>query len=201
MGVGVLIVFISMVMVAAVAATVLISTAFEIQQQTEHTGSLAIMEVSTGFKVINVLGDRYNPADDWNKNRNIIEILEVKVGLFAGSSDINISNIIIEINSRNADVTLSYVDTDQTSEYNETATATKFTVQPLRDMSPFNVSTDHSMMTPGDMALFYIDTNATGLRLYSQTKFTIKFIPNYGVTTVSTLTTPAVYGTRCIRIL
>ena len=200
MGVSVLIVFISMILVAAVVATVLITTAFEVQQQTEHTGNIAIIDVSTGFKVINVLGDRYNPADDWNGNRNIIEILEIKVGLFAGSSDINVSDVIIEASSSSKDLTVSFIDTDQTSEYNVTASATQFTVEPVRDLSPYNESISYSMMTPGDMAIFYIDTNATGLGLYTQTGFTIKIIPKHGVSTQISLTTPSVYGNRCINI-
>ena len=200
MGVGVLIVFISMILVAAVVATVLITTAFEVQQQTEHTGNIAIIDVSTGFKVINVLGDRYNPADDWDGNRNIIEILKVKVGLFAGSSDINVSDVIIEASSNYMDLTVSYVDTDQTSEYNETATATRFTVEPVRDLSPFNESRSFSMMTPGDLVIIYINTNATGLELFTQTAFTIKIIPKHGVATQISLTTPSVYGNRCISI-
>ena len=200
MGVGVLIVFISMILVAAVVATVLITTAFEVQQQTEHTGNIAIIEVSTGFKVINVLGDRYNPDDDWNENRNMIEILEVKVALFAGSSDINVSDVIIETSSSKTDRTLSFLDTDQASEYNETASATQYTVCPVRDLRPFNESNRYALMTPGDVAIFYIDTNATGLELFTQTSFTIKIIPKHGVATQISLTTPSVYGNRCISI-
>ena len=110
MGVSVLIVFISMILVAAVVATVLITTAFEVQQQTEHTGNIALIDVSTGFKVININGDRYNPVDDWNGRRNQIEILEIKVALYAGSSDINVSDVIIDIVSNPVVVTLSFLD-------------------------------------------------------------------------------------------
>ena len=200
MGVGVLIVFISMILVAAVVATVLITTAFEVQEQTERTGNIAIIDVSTGFKLININGDRYNPADDWNGRRSIIEILEIKVALFAGSSNINISDVIIDVVSNPVDVTLTYVDTDQTSEYNETATATQFTVEPVRDMSPYNESKTYSMMTPGDIAIFYIDANASGLGLRTMHPYLIKILPKHGVSTDISLITPPVYGNRIVSL-
>ena len=200
MGVGVLIVFISMILVAAVVATVLITTAFEVQQQTECTGNIAIIDVSTGFKVININADRYNPADDWNGRRNIIEILEIKVALFAGSSNINISDVIIDVVSNPVDTTFTFVDTDQTSEYNESATANQFTVEPIRDLSPFNESTTYSMMTPGDLAIFYIDANASGLALRTMHPFLIKILPKHGVSTDISLITPPVYGNRIMSL-
>ncbi len=58
MGVGTLIIFIAMIIVAAVAATVLIQTAYMLQQQAMETGDIAIQDVATGFKVITIQGIR-----------------------------------------------------------------------------------------------------------------------------------------------
>ncbi|AGB04282.1 archaeal flagellin-like protein [Aciduliprofundum sp. MAR08-339] len=58
MGVGTLIIFIAMIIVAAVAATVLIQTAYMLQQQAMETGDVAIQDVATGFKVITIQGIR-----------------------------------------------------------------------------------------------------------------------------------------------
>lgn len=63
MGVGTLILFISVVLVSAVAAGVLIDTANKLQQQAEKTGDEAIREVSSGIKVENVYGVNY-PTED-----------------------------------------------------------------------------------------------------------------------------------------
>jgi len=130
----------------------------------------------------------------------MIEILEIKVGLFAGSSDINISDVIVEVGSRANQASFTFLDTDQASEYNETASATQFTVRPVRDTYPFNESLTYAMMTPGDAAIFFIDANATGLGLYTHTEFTIKIIPKHGVSTEASYTTPSVYLRRCINI-
>jgi len=200
MGVGTLIVFIAMIIVAAVAASVLITTAYEMQQQAEHTGRIAIADVATGFKVINIAGDRYDPGDNWNGNAQILEVIEIKVGLMAGSPDINVSDAIIEISDGTVDVTLAFLDTGQAAEYNATASATQFTVRPLRDMRPLNVTKTYARMTSGDVALLYVDANATGMRLWTQTTCSIKIIPKHGIPTLSKFTTPAVYTSRYVAL-
>jgi len=193
MGVGTLIVFIAMILVAAVAATVLITTAFKMQQQAEHTGNIAIADVATGFKVINVAGSRDNPNDNWGDTFQL-EIVELKLGLLAGSPDINVSDVIIEISDGLRDVTLSFVDTGPGENYSGKASATQFTVMPLRDMAPLNDSVDYAMMTPGDVGLFYFDANETGLFLTTQTTCSMKVIPKHGIPTLETFATPAVYS-------
>ncbi len=57
-GIGTLIIFIAIIIVAAVAATVLIQTAYVLQQQAMETGDIAKQDVSTGFKIITVEGIR-----------------------------------------------------------------------------------------------------------------------------------------------
>lgn len=57
-GIGTLILFIAMIIVAAVAATVIIQTAYVLQQQAEETGNIARQDVSTGFKIITIQGIR-----------------------------------------------------------------------------------------------------------------------------------------------
>ncbi|MBD3260593.1 MAG: flagellin, partial [Candidatus Altiarchaeales archaeon] len=56
MGVGTLIVFIAVILVAAVAATVLISFSSSLQQKSLDTGSQAEEGVATGAEVISVMG-------------------------------------------------------------------------------------------------------------------------------------------------
>ncbi len=56
MGVGTMIIFIAMVLVAAVAASVLISTANSVREQAQNTGEQAIQNVASGFITYDVVG-------------------------------------------------------------------------------------------------------------------------------------------------
>lgn len=197
MGVGTLIVFIAMIIVAAVAATVLITTAFEMQQQAEHTAQIAQADIATGFKIVNVAGDRVD-ADAFAGNETTIQVLEIKVGLMAGSPAIKVDDVIIEISDGLVDVSMTYVHA--VNNYNSTANADEFTCEQLRDMAPTNESVTEAVMTSGDLAKFYIDVNTAGLKLSTQTTCTVKIIPKHGIPTLETFTTPPVYTTRFINL-
>ena len=83
-GIGTLIVFIAMVLVAAIAAGVLINTAGLLQAQAQQTGEETTAEVSNVIQVGEVVGKA--PADQAN-----ITELNLTVRLASGSDPINVS--------------------------------------------------------------------------------------------------------------
>jgi flagellin FlaB len=88
-GIGAMIVFIAMVLVAGIAASVLIQTSTRLESQAMATGQETTAEVSSGLEVVNVEG--YKGAD------SKINLLAVTIRPRAGSKDIDLAETIIEI--------------------------------------------------------------------------------------------------------
>src|ERR671922_1712362 len=87
-GVGTLIVFIAMVLVAAVAAAVLINTTGTLQQRAQATGKEATQEVSSNLKVTNVIGHRNDTSSNLHK-------LQLLVELSAGAVPMDLTKLIV----------------------------------------------------------------------------------------------------------
>jgi flagellin FlaB len=83
-GIGTLIVFIAMVLIAAVAASVLINTSETLQSRAKTVGTSTIREVSAGIAIEQVTG--YT-----NPEKSLIEYLAIQVRPRAGSKDIDLS--------------------------------------------------------------------------------------------------------------
>ena len=110
MGVGTLIVFIAMLLVAAVAAGVLIQTAGSLQEKSLSTGQQAESQISTNARVIEV------SASD-GRNGNLTEFQQL-VKLSPGSDPIKLSQIIFTFNTKDQTSTLKYRGTDSVCEKN-----------------------------------------------------------------------------------
>jgi flagellin FlaB len=87
-GIGTLIVFIAMVLVAAVAASVIMQTAESLQQRAYAVGKQTIRDVSSGLRIIGVTG-----YTDPNKTR--LEYLAIAVTPRAGSYDIDLNKTLL----------------------------------------------------------------------------------------------------------
>ncbi|MFH1014110.1 MAG: archaellin/type IV pilin N-terminal domain-containing protein [Thermoplasmatota archaeon] len=87
-GIGTLIVFIAMVLVAAVAASVIMQTAENLQQRAYAVGKQTIQEVSSGVRVISVTG--YTDV-----NRTKLEYLAIAITPRAGSYDIDLNKTML----------------------------------------------------------------------------------------------------------
>ena len=77
-GIGTLIVFIAMVLIAAVVASVLITTSENLQSRAKTVGTATIREVSAGLAIEDIAG--YTNAD-----KTIIEYLALTIRTLRGS--------------------------------------------------------------------------------------------------------------------
>ncbi len=96
-GIGTLIVFIAMILVAAVAASVIIQTAENLQQRAYAVGKQTIRDVSSGLQVIEVTG-----YTDVNKTK--IQYLAIAISPRAGSLDIDLNRTLVYLKLNNFSV-------------------------------------------------------------------------------------------------
>jgi flagellin FlaB len=106
-GIGTLIVFIAMVLVAAIAAGVLINTAGLLQAQAQQTGEETTAEVSDVVQIQEVVGsDTGNYFGTESSTNGEINLLNVSVRLASGSDPINMSQASYTISSPRGNATV-----------------------------------------------------------------------------------------------
>ena len=111
-GIGTLIVFIAMVLVAAIAAGVLINTAGFLQSQAEATGQESTDLVSERIDVTSSVGI-VNSTD--GSTTGDLEQIRVGVAGAAGSNQIDLSSATIQAVGPNGQENLIFTDTDNTT--------------------------------------------------------------------------------------
>ncbi len=106
-GIGTLIVFIAMVLVAAIAAGVLINTAGLLQSQAEATGQETSEQVSDRVQVVTVTGDaeEFTISGDESDRINQTNLTVLRS---PGAGDIDLENVIIEVFANGESDTLTF---------------------------------------------------------------------------------------------
>ena len=105
-GIGTLIVFIAMVLVAAIAAGVLVNTAGFLQATAEDTGQESVDQVTNRLDVISQHGI-VNDSDPANYSATIDE-LRLAVRMSSGSGELALQNSTIKYTSETTAVNLAY---------------------------------------------------------------------------------------------
>ena len=103
-GIGAMIVFIAMVLVAGIAASVLIQTSTKLESQAMATGQETVGEVATGIAVFDIEG-----YADVGSSADITKV-GITVRPRAGSADVDLLNTFIEISDTTNKIVLRYVD-------------------------------------------------------------------------------------------
>jgi flagellin FlaB len=167
-GIGTLIVFIAMVLVAAIAAGVLVNTAGFLQSTAEDTGTQSVDKVTNRLEVVSSHGIVDNNGD--------IEHLNLTFALASGSSAVSFDN-----------VTIKYVSDDEVANINNQTTGTTL----------LNVQDDGDASYPvfedsGDRYEFQMDLNAiTDLSpLSTGNSVTLEVTTRSGATTQVRLSIP-----------
>jgi len=113
MGIGAMIVFIAMVLVAGIAASVLIQTANRLEIQAMTTGQETIGEVATGVGVASIVGFKAAGA-------STLSLMSIEIEPRAGSQSVDLGEAFVEISNSQKKVILMYGG--GTSMFNDTGT-------------------------------------------------------------------------------
>jgi flagellin FlaB len=181
-GIGTLIIFIAMVLVAAVAAAVLISTSGTLQQKAMTTGKETIATVSSNIEVATIVGTRSSgTASNLND-------LNITIATSAGAGKMDLNQLVLKLSNGS-----SLVDSMR---YNSTGTgATTFGVTALRDADGSFTSTT-PVINSGDLVKLTVDLSAAGVNMAfpARQPLHLELVPEFGNSIMIDLVTPASYG-------
>jgi len=200
-GIGAMIVFIAMVLVAGIAASVLIQTSTKLESQAMRTGQETTEEVSTGIAVFDIKG--YAPAS------GNIDNMTITVRPRAGSADIDLAEVFLELSNTDYKVIMNY-DTAGSNNWNDSGigvddvfgvacfpvAANRFGILVLEDADGSCTETN-PVINRGDKVLLCVDTtqsfNATA-GINERTDIWGMVCPEQGSPGVISFTTPASYN-------
>jgi len=111
-GIGTLIIFIAIVLVAAIAASVLLGTAGSLQQKALTTGKQTQQEVSSGIQVVGLSATDGSNGD--------IENFEMLVKLSAGSDPLSMNDTTITFDVKNNSQTMTRGSIGNSTNFNMT---------------------------------------------------------------------------------
>ena len=192
-GVGTLIIFIAMVLVAAVAAAVLIQTSGVMQSKSTATTKEAAAAIGENLALESVDGFKATAGD------TSLQYINITVKVAAGGSDIDLTKVLLKVNGQNYNFT---------NDFTNATPANTFWIYSLREASATSkdISTNGtnsyaistSTLKPG--ALARVDVDISGLSLQARSMITLAMTPEKGATLNMQLTTPALGNTNIVPI-
>ncbi|MCU0861107.1 MAG: hypothetical protein MUE65_02175 [Methanomassiliicoccales archaeon] len=184
-GIGTMIVFIAMILVAAVAASVLISTANQVREQAQATGDQAINNVASGFIVQDVV------AQVNQTTGNTIDNLTVYMRLSAGSPSINLDNVVITLVSGDQNMFLAYGDAAGDDAYSAVRKV---------NIADLSWSSGSHIVGQGDMVQVTITSSGDALGIGYNTYGEVKIMPAYGQVTLISFQTGESFGNEYVSL-
>ena len=187
-GVGTLIVFIAMVLVAALAAGVLIGTSGNLQQRAQETGKQATAEVSSNLEITTLYGYRSYAGYTLSEN---IDNVTYTISLSAGAIPVDMSTVIVRFSDGNYVRELVY---GATADYGDAQT--HFALAIVRDADG-SFTAASPTITSGDivkLTVFDVD-------LDNNEDIAVHLIPEFGTSIRGDFRTPGSFAnTRDIQL-
>ena len=221
-GIEILIVFIAIVLVAAVSAAVLIQTVGYLQQKATATGRQTTQEVASGIKVVRVLGYAPNAPGAGAT----IDKLAIYVEVNTGGQDIDLGATRIILSNESKTVTLYYNTSATSVAYSDNRTGLKdlfdnpawtnltadaatdggpskeFGIIVLQDEDNSLADPEHPVLNQGDKVVLTVNVSAAfdnvGLKPRESVSGEVR--PEFGAPGIIEFTTPPAYTTVIVEL-
>jgi len=193
-GIGVLIIFIAMILVAAVAAMVLLQTVGSLEGQALQTGKESTGEVSTKLRITGITGVTDN-ADSPTE----IDYLRIVARLAPGSTEVNLNFTLMEFFTKDEQSSGLYynMSTNNTVDSVKASTTTGKTYSVLYLGQPATLSNSSRIsVKQNDIVEFWYKTSG----IAPSTDVTITLTPNQGALEAIPFRTPPSYLGKYVKL-
>lgn len=180
---GTLIVFIAMVLVAAVAAAVLIGTSGNLQQRAMATGMEATAEVSSNLQLRSIYGVRASGDPDlWD--------IKIYVQLAAGAVPMDLSTLVVRTSDGQ---TINMYEYDSAALADDAAASANFAATWIRG------GDGTSVMQAGDLVELHFNMNdAGGAGIEPREDLEVLLLPETGAPMQADFIAPPTFGSDLI---
>ncbi|MFC7232555.1 archaellin/type IV pilin N-terminal domain-containing protein [Saliphagus sp. GCM10025308] len=186
-GIGTLIVFIAMVLVAAIAAGVLINTAGSLQSQASDTGTETQQAVANQIEVVHAVG--------YVNDSNISDI-DLTIKKSAGSDVIDLTSMTVQYTSTTTDQTLEYASN---TNLDDAATGTTFGTVEVGS-SDASTAESESLTDTEDRVVLRLDTDTIegSTNLGEGDSATVTITDQSGAQFTYGVTAPVTFGDKSV---
>jgi len=191
-GIGAMIIFIAMILVAGITASVIIQTMNSLQQQAMKTGEETAKDISSGLKVTHVAG--YN-------NGSKITQIAIFLALLSGSDDFNMTYVDISLSDTATSAILSCNSSCFSSSVSgglfgtlnsSNLSSTTYGIMVVRDIDN-SCSSAALAINDDDLIVLLVNTSKCFSGLGTRTKVFGNVMSEYGIGGVISFTTPSAY--------
>ena len=209
-GIGTMIIFIAMIVVAVVAATVIIETMNKLQATAKNTGDQAVQQVSAGVRMMSAIGSRRTGAfagfpilgrtmggvtqtlPGGERKASDIQEISLYLALRPGSLPVDLDRTVINLVTPR-DVIL-YMGSPRRSE-----NARSFEgISQIRDDDD-SIKNSHVLNNMRDFAAVTLDIS--DLEIGAGETFTVQITPDTGgLATTASITLPLTYPSRTVQV-
>jgi flagellin FlaB len=191
-GIGALIIFIAMIMVAGVTASVMIQTMNNLQNQAIKTSEETIRDISSGLKVSYVSGFVQNAT---------ITQLAIFVSTTSASEDVDLTYGILSLSDSSNKVILNYSSSCFSASVSNglfgtlnasSLTSSQFGLLVIRDIDG-SCNATSPVINNEDLVVLLVNTSTCFSGVGPRTEVTGEIIPDHGLHGMIGFTTPSTY--------